>query len=328
MPRCAVTTEPCLTGRTGTNARYSMQDFALAAFAPFFMPSLSFLAPQRFLETGHCRSNCQTLFGKAKIPCDNQMRTMLDPVEPTHCYPMFADIVAEFQQSGGLDAMCCLDGRLLIALDGTEYFHMLLAATVVAPGHNRAVPLEPEFIVPQDRLEKQDCESRAARRWLAARGALYRRFDPVYLGDDLFSQFRPREEAPCQRARHPKPAGLCLSHRLRPGRQGVEGRETRTGDPSGLRSYDRRADHVSSVPVLGSPTRDYRLRPASSVRPIAHTKKQRREPRGHASGHNENCWTDTILLDKQAASIRPLRLNDRSVTWHPSSPSTGPMSSP
>lgn len=188
-----------------------MADFALAAFAAFFMQSPSFLAHQRHLETGQGRSNCQTLFGMRKIPGDGQVRAMLDPVEPTHFYPMFADIVAELDQSGGLDAMRCLDGHVLIALDGTEfhasdkvhcpncshrqrgkdktpYFHTMLAAAVVAAGHNRAVPLEPEFIVPQDGHDKQDCESRAARRWLAAHGAPYRRLDPVYLGDDLFSR--------------------------------------------------------------------------------------------------------------------------------------------
>jgi hypothetical protein len=198
-------------GRRGKNSTYSMADFALAAFAPFFMQSPSFLAHQRYLETGQGRSNCQTLFAMAKIPCDNQTRAMLDPVEPTHFYPMFADVIAELEQSGGLDAMRCLDRQVLIALDGTEYhcsqqircsncshrkrgkdnneyFHSMLAATIVAPGHNRAVPLEPEFIVPQDGHDKQDCESRAARRWLAAHGAQYRRFDPVYLGDDLFSR--------------------------------------------------------------------------------------------------------------------------------------------
>jgi hypothetical protein len=197
--------------RRGNNTTYAMADFVLAAFAPFFMQSPSFLAHQRYLETGQGRSNCQTLFGMGKIPCDNQTRAMLDPIEPAHFYPLFADIVAELQQFGGLDAMRCLDGRVLIALDGTEYhcsreircancshrkrgkdkseyFHSMLAATIVAPGHNRAVPLEPEFIVPQDGHDKQDCESRAARRWLAAHGARYRRFDPVYLGDDLFSR--------------------------------------------------------------------------------------------------------------------------------------------
>jgi hypothetical protein len=51
-----------------------------------------------------------------------------------------------------------------------------LAAIIVAPGHNRAVPLEPEFIVPQDGHDRQDCESRAEQRWLTAHGAQYRRF--------------------------------------------------------------------------------------------------------------------------------------------------------
>ncbi len=197
--------------RRGQNTTYAMADFALAAFAPFFMQSPSFLAHQRHLETGHGRSNCQTLFGISKIPGESQVRAMLDPIEPALFYPMFADILAAFKQYGGLDAMRVLDGHLLIAWDGTEYhcsadvscpncshrqrgknkteyFHTMLAATVVAPGHNRAVPLEPEFILPQDGHDKQDCESRAVRRWLAAHGAQYAGLKPVYLGDDLFSR--------------------------------------------------------------------------------------------------------------------------------------------
>jgi hypothetical protein len=205
--------------RRGRNTTYDMADFALAAFAPFFMQSRSFLAHQRHLATGQGRSNCQTLFGLSKIPGDSHIRAKLDAVEPGIFHPMFADIVAELDQCGGLDAMRCLDQQVLIALDGTEfhcsdkihcpkcshrkrgkrlpqakagdkieYFHSMLAATLVAPGHNRAVPLEPEFIVPQDGHDKQDCESRAARRWLATHGARYARFRPVYLGDDLFSR--------------------------------------------------------------------------------------------------------------------------------------------
>ena len=197
--------------RRGLNTTYDMADFALAGFAPFFMQSPSFLAHQRHLETGQGRSNCQTLFGIRKIPGDSQIRAKLDAIEPAMFHPMFADLVAELDQCGGLDAMRCLGEHVLIALDGTEfhcsdkvhcpncshrkrgkdkteYFHTLLAATIVAPGHNRVVPLEPEFVVPQDGHDKQDCESRAARRWLAAQGARYARFNPIYLGDDLFSR--------------------------------------------------------------------------------------------------------------------------------------------
>ncbi len=49
-------------------------------------------------------------------------------------------------------------------------------------------PSEPEFIMPQDGAEKQDCESRATARWLAVHGPKYARLKPIYLGDDLASR--------------------------------------------------------------------------------------------------------------------------------------------
>jgi len=67
--------------RRGKNTSYAMADFALAAFAPFFLQSPSFLAHQRHLETGHGRSNCQTLFGISKIPGDSQVRAIACPCE-------------------------------------------------------------------------------------------------------------------------------------------------------------------------------------------------------------------------------------------------------
>ena len=63
----------------------------------------------------------------------------------------------------------------------------MLAATLVAPGHNMVVPLMPEFIAKQDGAEKQDCERNAAKRWLAAHAARVKQLRPVYLGDDLFA---------------------------------------------------------------------------------------------------------------------------------------------
>src|SRR5208283_2534416 len=46
---------------------------------------------------------------------------------------------------------------------GTEYFHAFLGASIVAPGHQQVLPLPPEFIAPQDGVEKQDCERNAAK---------------------------------------------------------------------------------------------------------------------------------------------------------------------
>jgi hypothetical protein len=198
--------------RRGVNTTYGMGDIGMSAFSVFFMQSPSFLAHQRQLEEGHGRSNCTNLFGIAKIPSDNHIRDMLDPASPALLHPMFAETVDQLQRiDGGLDLFRRLNGRVLIALDGTEYhcsrkihcqhcstrvrgkggteyYHSMLAATLVAPGHDKVIPLEPEFIVPQDGAEKQDCENRAAKRWLTAHAQRYAALDPVYLGDDLFSR--------------------------------------------------------------------------------------------------------------------------------------------
>ena len=207
----------CLEGfpdkRRGLNTRYAMADIGMAAFSVFFMTSPSFLEHQRRFEEGHHRSNCESLFGISKIPSDNHVRDMLDAASPDRLHPVFADVVGALEASpGGMDSFRRLGGRVLIAMDGTEYHcskkiscpncstrrrgkgeeveyhHTLLAATLVAPGHDKVIPLQPEFIIPQDGAEKQDCESAAAKRWLAAHGVRYAHLAPVYLGDDLFSR--------------------------------------------------------------------------------------------------------------------------------------------
>jgi hypothetical protein len=211
--------------RRGLNTRYAMGEIGMAAFSVFFMQSPSFLAHQRRFEEGHGRSNCETLFGICKIPSDNHIRDMLDAASPALLHPVFEEAVDLLEQApGGLDDFRRLGGHVLIALDGTEYhcsktihcahcstrhrgkegmeyFHSMLGATLVAPGHDKVIPLQPEFLVPQDGKEKQDCENAAAKRWLAAHGAHYARLRPIYLGDDLFSR-QPLCEAVRQAGGH------------------------------------------------------------------------------------------------------------------------------
>ena len=98
--------------RQGGGALYTMADIGLSAFSLFFMQSPSFLAHQRRLEEGQGRSNCQTLFGLDRIPSDNHIRALLDPVSPDHFHPVFAEVVAELEGSaawrlsGSLAATC------------------------------------------------------------------------------------------------------------------------------------------------------------------------------------------------------------------------------
>jgi hypothetical protein len=49
------------------------------------------------------------------------------------------------------------------------------------------MPLPPEFILPQDGHDKQDCELAAAKRWLKKWGSHYAPWKITLLGDDLFS---------------------------------------------------------------------------------------------------------------------------------------------
>jgi hypothetical protein len=210
--------------RTGPSRddAYTMTDIGLSAFSIFFMGSPSFLAHQRALAEGHGRSNCQTLFGMMAIPTDNYIRLMLDGAAPAMFDRLF---IKAIEAAGPLTPFQCLDGRVLIALDGTEhfcsrkikcrqcstrlradggteYFHAFLGASIVAPGHKRVLPLPPEFIAPQDEEVsrsgtltcrqpkeevKQDCERNAAKRWLARHSTTLAHLWPIYLGDDLFA---------------------------------------------------------------------------------------------------------------------------------------------
>ncbi|WP_051341105.1 hypothetical protein [Azospirillum halopraeferens] len=101
-----------------------MADIGLAAFSVSFMQSPSFLAHQRALAEGpgRGRSNAHTLFGLTAIPGDNHLRAMLDGAPSDHFDAVFATIVEDLDARGGLKAMRCLDGRVLIALDGSEHF--------------------------------------------------------------------------------------------------------------------------------------------------------------------------------------------------------------
>ena len=203
---CAAFPDP----RKGRSGNIAMADFGLSAFAMFFMQSASFLSFQRALEKGQGRSNCRALFGIEKIPSDNYIRDMIDGADPALLAPCFHRMEQLLLEPAMREAFCRLGGGTLIALDGTEYFcsqkitcphcqtrkrsngkiesyHSLLAATVVAPGHSKVVPLAPEFIVKQDGAEKQDCERNAVKRWLMKHGARLKPLRPVYLGDDLFT---------------------------------------------------------------------------------------------------------------------------------------------
>lgn len=206
--RAAIATFP--DPRQGKNKHYTMQDAALGAFAVFFTQSPSFLAYQRDMAKRQGQSNAHTLFGLTEIPCDNQIRTLLDSVAPALLEPVFAHGLTTLVETQQLSAFRSWRQRLLVVLDGTQYFssqpisclqcsrqthrngtttysHRMLTPVIVAPHQNKVLPLPPEFIRPQDGHDKQDCENAAAKRWLRQHAATYRAYQITILGDDLYA---------------------------------------------------------------------------------------------------------------------------------------------
>jgi len=196
--------------RQGQNTQYSMKDITLSAFAVFFCQSPSFLAYQRLMEQARGTNNGRTLFGIQKLPTDNQIRNLLDPVEPQLLWSVYQSTFKYLQQQEVVESFRSFANTLLIAVDGTGYFHSesihcpkctvahhrdgrvtyshsALMPAVVKPGSAQVLPLEPEFINPQDGHHSQDCESTAAKRWIHTLASRYSPLGVTLLGDALYA---------------------------------------------------------------------------------------------------------------------------------------------
>lgn len=101
---------------------YRLSDAGLAAFSVFFTQSPSFLAYQRDMEGRKGTSNAHTLFGMESIPTDTHIRNLLDPLDPQALYVPFRQAFRALAEHQVLERFKVAGGRLLLALDGTEYF--------------------------------------------------------------------------------------------------------------------------------------------------------------------------------------------------------------
>ena len=196
--------------RTGQNVQYEVNDAAQAAFAIFFMQSGSFLAGQRHLQQAKGKSNAGTVFKMERIPTDTHIRNLLDPVSPSEFSDGYRFLLGQLAESGYLSQWHVLDRRLAFSLDGVYYFsskkiscakcqrhkhehgtvylHSAITPVVVAPEQPHVLPYVPEFIIPQDGQEKQDCEMNAAKRWVQQEADVLRQHRAILLGDDLYSR--------------------------------------------------------------------------------------------------------------------------------------------
>jgi hypothetical protein len=197
--------------RTGTNTRYSMEDVVLGAFSVFLTQSPSFLSFQHSMREKTGRDNGQSLFSMRSLPTDDQIRQVLDGISPNLLFPVFEKCLNRLVANGDIEQFKS-DLGYLVALDGTQYFssdtihcrdcltktdkktgtvtyyHAAITPVIVKPGDEHVLSLVPEYIIPQDGSEKQDCEIKASKRLLLSHiEQVLCDMEVTYLGDDLYA---------------------------------------------------------------------------------------------------------------------------------------------
>jgi hypothetical protein len=172
--------------RSAEQIAFPLADVLMAGFALFSLKDPSLLA----FEERRGDANLHTIYRIGQIPCDTQMRTILDPVDPEQVRPLFNDVLRAVQRGKVLEDYVFYGGAYLLCLDGTGYFsskkihcpccqekvnkqtgeityqHQMLAAALVHPDHREVLPLAPEPIQKVDGDCKNDCERNAAKRLL------------------------------------------------------------------------------------------------------------------------------------------------------------------
>jgi hypothetical protein len=91
----------------------------MSGFAVFSLKDPSLLA---FDERRATDGNLKSIFYIGKAPCDTQMRTVLDEVDPEELRPAYQNIFRELQRGKALEPMVFFQGCYLLSLDGTGFF--------------------------------------------------------------------------------------------------------------------------------------------------------------------------------------------------------------
>jgi len=179
------------------NNKFSLPDTLMSAYAMFSLKCNSLLQFDKKRQKKTEIENIKSVFEVKNVPCDSQMRNILDKVDSEKLRPAFTKIFSQLQRGKVLEQMIYFNNHYLLSLDGIEvyksdkvfsknclsrerrdgtieYYQQFLGAVIVHPERREVIPLCPEMIIKQDGNEKNDCERNAAKRFLKE----YRREHP------------------------------------------------------------------------------------------------------------------------------------------------------
>jgi hypothetical protein len=168
--------------REGFNRTYEYADAIKSTFGIFLFQHLSMLSYQDSLNRGNQRKNAENILNVKEIPCNNQIKRLLDVIEPEEFDGNFKIGIEQARKYGVLEQYRVLDGGFLIAIDGvwfessgkvhcdhclhmtkdgkTTYYHSMTAAVIVRPGGEVVIPVMPEMIRNEDKPKEGNEEQK------------------------------------------------------------------------------------------------------------------------------------------------------------------------
>jgi hypothetical protein len=194
-----------------------IHDVLMSGFAMMFFQDPSLLQFQQRMEDEAHMNNLTTLFQIQSIPKDTRMREVVDDVNPEQLALLFDDFFRPLQRGKHLEQYRVLDGRYIVALDGSQYFtsekvscpgclfkegkkgairhfHQIVQAALMHPDKRQVIPLAPEEVKNTDGKEKQDCEINAGKRLLTKIRKSHPKLPLIIVGDSLYSKQPAIEE--------------------------------------------------------------------------------------------------------------------------------------
>lgn len=197
--------------RQSSKVNHCLHDCLMSALAMMFFQDPSILAFQQRLRDSIHKNNLKTIFSVNTIPKDTQLRDVLDLLPTDQLNRIFDDFLFHLQRAKQLDQYQLINGKYLIAIDGSEYFssnkihcpgclrkksgnskiryhHQILQAVVVHPGMRQVLPLAPEPIRNTDGATKQDCEINAGKRMVGNIRKVHPKLNIIITADGLYSK--------------------------------------------------------------------------------------------------------------------------------------------
>jgi hypothetical protein len=162
------------------------------------------------------RCNLETIFGVHEVPSDTQRRDILDGV-PVELIRALLPVLCEKIRRAGwakdftttISSGADQGAYYTLRLDGSDYFHStrlqcprclqrqdssgqvhfrhtVVSGTLVKAGSHRVLPLDAEEVRNDDGQEKQDCEIKAAQRFIPRLRDEHAQLPLIIGGDDLY----------------------------------------------------------------------------------------------------------------------------------------------